>query len=342
MFRKWYGKAAVCGILLAMTMAASAGGARAADDKSIAVLVWGTTWQSAIQPASQLFEKETGIKVVAVTQASSGEGLVKLQAMKEKPTVDVWFTTSSVAERARQDDKLFAPLPVKDMRNWNDVLAGARNPYFVAAYYYPLSIIYRPEMVPKPITSWSELWEPAFRNKLGVPDMAMFQGRMLLIAALLNGGGETNVNPGFEALKRLKPNVVMFYNSDAQARQALAQGEIGVLVAPPSQAKRMLDQGIKVEIVSPKPTPMMYDVMMLVRSGKETMGAAFIDFMIGTDAQKLISAQLNMGPVNRAAPPAESLKAALPKPGDDVSFDEGLLNKEIGAWTERFNREVAR
>jgi spermidine/putrescine-binding protein len=315
--------------------------ASAADEKNITVLTWGTTWQTAIKPASELFEKATGIHVDVQTQASSGEGLVKLQAMREKPTVDVWFTTSSVADRAEQDEKLFDKLPASSMDNLKDVIPGAKSPYYLAAYYYPLSIIYRPDMVPQPITSWQDLWKPEFRNKLGVPNMSMFQGRMLLVAAVLNGGNEQEVTPGFEALKRLKPNVVMFYGSDAQARQALAQGEISVLIAPPSQAKRMTDQGIKVEVVSPKPTPMMYDVMMLVHSGKEALGAQFINFMVGKQAQTLISDKLNMGPVNRLAAPAESLKEALPKPGDEISFNEGILNKEIGPWTERFNREIA-
>jgi len=309
--------------------------------EDITVLTWGTTWQSAIQPAAELFTKQTGIGVNVQTQASSGEGLVKLQAMKDKPAVDVWFTTSSVADRAREDTALFAQLPVKDMKNWGEVIDGAKTPYYVAAYYYPLSIIWRPDLAPKQITGWQDLWDPAFKNKLGVPNMSMFQGRMLLVSALLNGGSEQNVDPGFVALKRLKPNVVMFYGSDAQARQALAQGEISVLVAPPSQAKRMTDQGIKVEIISPKPTPMMYDVMMLVHTPRETAAARFIDFMLGKEAQQIISDRLNMGPVNRNAPAAESLKAALPKPGDEVSFNEGVLNKEIGAWTDRFNREIA-
>jgi putative spermidine/putrescine transport system substrate-binding protein len=332
---------AIAGAFASMILFSVGNIARAADTKSITVLTWGTTWQTAIQPASEMFEKATGIKVNVVTQSSSGEGLVKLQAMKDKPTIDVWFTTSSVAERAAEDQKLFAPLPSKEMKNWGDVIPGATNADYVAAYYYPLSIIYRPDMVSTPITSWQQLWDQKYKNKLGIPNMSMFQGRMLLVAALINGGSETNVDPGFDALKRLKPNVVMFYGSDAQARQALAQGEIAVLVAPPSQAKRMTDQGIKVSVISPQPTPMMYDVMMLVRSGNEPLAAKFIDFMIGQDAQHLISERLNMGPVNRNVPPAESLKAALPKSGDGVTFSEQKLNLNIGPWTERFNKEVA-
>lgn len=314
----------------------------AAQEKSVTIMVWGTTWQTVLQTISAEFEKQTGIKVKVVTQASSGEGLVKLQAMKSRPTIDVWFTTSSVAERALKDADLFAKLPVAEIPNLRDVLPAAKTAGWVAAWYYPFSIIYRPDLVSKPITGWKDLWDPAFRNKLAIPNMAMYQARFLLVAAMLNGGGEQNVDPGFEALKRLRPNVALIYGSDAQARQSLAQGEAGVLLGPPSQAKRMRDQGINVKNLSPKPTPMLFDVMTLVRAGREATGARFIDFMVGKATQELVAERLNMGPVNRLAAPPAALVEALPKPGDEVGFDEDAINRNMAAWTERFNREIAK
>lgn len=314
----------------------------AAQQKSIAVMMWGVGWTDVFREASAAFEKETGIKVIEVTQGTSGEGLVKLQAMKARPTIDVWFTTSSVATRAVKDRELFAALPSTDIANWGDVLPDAKTPDWVAAWYYPFSIIYRPELVSKPITRWEDLWDPAFKNKLAIPNMMMYQARLLLTAALLNGGSEKNVDPGFEALKRLRPNVALIYGSDAQARQVLSQGEAAVLLASSAHAKRLRDQGINVVHISPKPTPMLFDVMTLVKTGNAALGAKFIDFALRKETQELISRRMNMGPVNRKAAPAAALVASLPKAGDGVAFDEEVVNQNIGAWTERFNREIAK
>src|SRR5690554_7946425 len=85
---------------------------------------------------------------------------------------------------------------------------------------------------------------------------------------------------GFAALEQLKPNVAIFYGSDAQARQALAQGEVSVLVAPPSQGKRVADAGRPITVISPKPAVMNADVMMIVRSGKEDMAAQYINHLL--------------------------------------------------------------
>jgi spermidine/putrescine-binding protein len=42
-----------------------------------------------------------------------------------------------------------------------------------------------------------------------------------------------------EMLAKLKPKIAMFYNSDAQARTALSQGEVAAMMATPAAAKRV-------------------------------------------------------------------------------------------------------
>jgi putative spermidine/putrescine transport system substrate-binding protein len=326
---------------LAVALAVGTATPTLAQDKEITVLIWGVTWKSAIAEMSEKFTKETGIKVNYATQASSGEGLVKLQTMRDKPTVDVWFTTASVADRAAGDDRLLAPLPKASMPNLSMLPPGLVADKYAAVYSYPLSIIYRTDKVDAPITSWADLWEPRFARKLAVPAMDMFQGRTLMIASVA-GGDAKNIDKGFEMLAKLKPNVAVFYGSDAQARQALAQGEVSVLVAPPSQAKRMTDAGIPVKVVSPKGTPMNADVMTIVGSGKEAMAAQYINFMLGKAANEAIAAGVNMAAVNRESKQPEALLAAIPKPDDALILDEAVINKNIAAWLQRFNRDIVR
>lgn len=312
-----------------------------AQEKSISIMVWGTTWQTALQQASADFTKKTGIKVNLVTQASSGEGLVKLQTMKAKPTIDVWFTTASVAERAVADEQLFAALPAS-MGNLAELPKGVATSRYVGIYAYPVSIVYRTDLVKEPIKSWSDLWDPRFAGKLGIPAMTVYQGRALMMAAMAGGGKATDTDKGFEMLNKLKPNVVMFYATDAQSRQALAQGEIAVLMAPPSQAKRVSEAGRPIAVVSPKPTIMNYDVATIVHSGKEEMAAQYINFLLDRETNEGIGRALNMGPVNKNAKASEYLAPMLPKPEDAFVPDEGYVNTHINAWTERFNREIVK
>ncbi|NYT23791.1 extracellular solute-binding protein [Alcaligenaceae bacterium] len=318
---------------------AAAGSARAADE-SLNVLIWGVTWQSAIKDISEDFTKQTGIKVNLVTQASSGDGLAKLQAMRSRPTVDVWFTTASVATRSVSDDQLFAPLPTEQMPHLKELPAGAATSHYAAVYSYPTSIIYRTDLVSEPITAWADLWDARFRKKLAMPAMGMYQGRLLMAAAGQHGGDPLDEQRGFAALEALKPNVVMFYGSDAQARQALAQGEVAVLVAPPSQGKRVADAGLPVKVVSPKPAVMNFDVMMIVRSGKEAAAAKFIDHLVSAPVNEEIAKRLNMSAVNVKSAQPEALRDQLPRPEDIYIPDEAVINERIADWLDQFNAKI--
>ncbi|RAI01777.1 hypothetical protein DLJ53_10245 [Acuticoccus sediminis] len=331
---------AVLGALAAIPLVASALPA-AADTDEIYVQIWGTTWQSAFQDIADRFEDETGIAVIPVTQASSSEGLVRLQSAGEDPEIDVWFTTSSLAARATQNDDLFLDLPAGVTEMSGDLVDGAVAPRYAAAYYYPMSVIYRTDMVDEPVKTWSDLWDKRFEKSIAIPDITTYAGRSLLISALANGGSIDDIDPGFEGLKSLSPNVVMFYSSDATARQALAQGEVSTLVATPAQAKRMRDQGVEVEVATPAPTPMLFDVMTLVDTPRADAAAKFIAYVLSPESQALISERLNQFPVSKTAPVAEALQAIKPDPENTVSFDEAKVNASIGEWNERFQREIA-
>jgi putative spermidine/putrescine transport system substrate-binding protein len=328
------------GLALAAALMASAAPATA-QDKKISIMLWGTTWQGVVQKASEDFTKKTGIKIDFASQTTSGEGLTKLQAMKAHPTVDVWFTTDSVAVRAVKDSDMFADLPAAKMPNLSDVPDFAKRARWVGFYGYPVGIVYRTDLVKTPITAWEDLWAPTFKGKLGVPAPSSYQGRVILIASLLAGGNVDNIEPGLQKLKALRDNVVFWYTSDAQARQALAQGEISVLVGPTQALRVPREAGVPVLMVSPKPTPLMFDVMTLVKSGREELATQFIDFLLSPEIQGRVSDVLLAAPTNPKAAMSDIIRAAQPKPGDGVTFDEDKVNQYFGNWNDRFNAEVA-
>lgn len=312
------------------------------QEKKITVMMWGTTWQSVFKDLSEGFAKETGIKVDVETQTSSGEGLVKLQAMRQKPTIDVWFTTLSVASRAANDKELFSELPLDKMNNVSKAIPGSVTKNWAAVATFPIVLLYRPDLIGQVPASWEDLWKPIYRNKLAVPNMSMYSARMLLLSGTLAGGNERNIDPAFEKLKSLRPNVAMFYASDAQARQALAQGEVAAIVAPPVHLRWLNEQGVNAKAANLRTAPLEFDVVMLPRTGKEEMGAAYINYVLRKDINEAMVGKRNMGPINTEAKVPEALQGIMPNTGDGLLFDENVVTQNIAAWTERFNREIAK
>jgi len=318
-----------------------AGGPALAQDKEITVQIWGSTWENGIKAISQQFEAETGIRVNAVTQSSSGEGLVKLQAERSKPSVDVWFATNTIASEAGQDQELFVKIPQDKLTNKDELIQGAISDDWVGIYYYPMGIVYDADVVSVPPTSWEDLWKPEYKSQIIAPAMSIYSGSLLMVANQLNGGSTENFDPGFEALKTLNDNVSLYYSSDSQARQSIVQGEGSILIGQSSHMNAIAKEGLNMKMVAPKPAPLYFDVMMMTNGDSQEEAAAFINYIISKGAQEEMLARVNMAPVNKNVALPEELAAALPADGDGFVMDGKLVNDNVSDWTVRFD-EIAR
>jgi putative spermidine/putrescine transport system substrate-binding protein len=183
------------------------------------------------------------------------------------------------------------------------------------------------------------LFGPAFKNAVALPSPTVYPGRTILIAALLNGGSIDNVKPGIEFLGKMRDHVAMFHSSDTNARKALARGEIMAMLGSPSAVRELADQNIPVAMVCPKPTPLIFEGMMVVNNGNADAAATFINRALAADWQKHMT---DLGPVNKETKPAEALEKLLPAPENAVTFDEVKINAHLGEWTEEFNRAISK
>lgn len=318
-----------------------AGSPAFAQDKEITVQVWGSTWENGIKTISQQFEAETGIRVNAVTQSSSGEGLVKLQAERSNPSVDVWFATNTIASEAGQDQELFVKIPQDKLTHKDELIQGAISEDWVGIYYYPMGIVYNADSVRVPPTSWEDLWKPEYKSQIIAPAMSIYSGSLLMVANRLNGGSTENFDPGFKALKALNENVSLYYSSDSQARQSIVQGEGSILIGQSSHMNAIAKEGLNMKMITPKPAPMYFDVMMMTKGDHQEEAAEFINYVISKGAQEEMLARANMAPVNKNVALPEALAASLPAEGDGFVMDGKIVNDNVSAWTVRFD-EIAR
>ena len=319
-----------------------AAGPAFAQDKEITVQIWGSTWENGVKAISEQFEAETGIHVNAVTQSSSGEGLVKLQAERDKPAVDVWFATNTIASEAAQDEKLFVKIPQDQLSHRGELIKGAMTDDWVGIYYYPMGIAYDADAVKEPPTSWQDLWKPEYKGQIIAPAMSIYSGSLLLVANEINGGTNENFDPGFEALARLNDNVSLYYSSDSQARQSIVQGEGSILIGQSAHVNAIASEGLNMKLITPKPAPMYFDVMMMTRGEHQEDAAKFVDYIISKGAQEEMLKRVNMAPVNKeVALPAE-LAAILPAEGDGMVMDGKLVLDNVSNWTVRFDEIATR
>ena len=164
------------------------------------------------------------------------------------------------------------------MPNLQKLVPGSTTDNFVAYWYFPTGIVYRPDLVPGgTVETWQQLFTPPFRNEIALPAPSVYPGRTIIVAALLNGGSIDDVGPGIEFLGPMRDQVAMFHSSDTTARRALARGEVWAIMGSPSALKELADQNIPAAMVCPKPTPLIFEGMVLVRNGNEDAAAEFVN-----------------------------------------------------------------
>lgn len=316
--------------------------AGAATDKykgqTLTLLSWGTGWDEAMTASKVEFEKEFGVTLQHVGQESTNQGLARLQAQKGKPTVDVWFTVPATVGLARPD--LLADIDPAYITNKEDLFPGTINKKYVSCYNYPFGITWRTDLLPKGITKWEDLWDPSLKGKIAIPSPGFYQSSFLIVCAYLNGGSEFNIDPGFEKIKQLIPNIEIVFESDAAARLALAQGEVAVTVGGGDYFAFLQGKNIPAKMIAPKPTPLNFDCFAIVKGGNEALAHEFINFMVHPFAQEKTVREWKCIPVNKKVAPAPELAGAVPKMSDMITVDLSTVNKNQPAWVERWNREV--
>src|SRR5262249_59040001 len=92
-----------------------------------------------------------------------------------------------------------------------------------------IGIAYNPKKITTPPTSWEDLWKPEYKGRVGITGMASSLGTAFMVEiAKMNGGSDTNIEPAFDAIKRLLPNVGAIAASPGALAALFQQGEIDI------------------------------------------------------------------------------------------------------------------
>jgi putative spermidine/putrescine transport system substrate-binding protein len=97
--------------------------------------------------------------------------------------------------------------------------------------------------------SWNALWQPGI--VAGIPHISQSYGMTFLyLAALLNGGSATDLDPGFAAIKRL--GNFKIYKNVSQGLSLFQQKEIDAALFYSHRAQQMIDSGLPVAKTIPQ------------------------------------------------------------------------------------------
>lgn len=326
--------------------------AAAADQPVLTVSTWGGVTEEGIRNFVQPeFEKLTGA-TLAYDIGGQGARYNKLLAQRANPPADVFFSTDEAVVSGLKAGVL-QPATRKNLGNLADiedwaltVKSGVAAEEVAGAPFTLISYVlgFNPDEVKTPLTSWADMWDPAFAGKLAfVAPTHSQMPAFVLLAAELAGGSAENVDPGFAKLAELRPAKLSVFWTDwaplAKTKDVTLAAEFDYYL------DSMKDQDYAIDYVLPKEGGIAVPEYVSIVKGtrNQELAEAFLNLMIDPKVQGAFAAATYQGPTNRKTELPEALISrcsCAPRIEKLRFFDPEIFAANRPLWTERMNLEV--
>ncbi|MBK1624723.1 ABC transporter substrate-binding protein [Afifella marina] len=297
------------------------------------------------------FEKTHDVTIQFVA-GNSTENLARLQAQKGNQELDVVILDDGPMYQA---DALGFCAPMSKGAVFDDVYDLAKlGPNSIGVGFVATGFTYNTEWFERegwdPPASWEDLKDPKYEGILSIPPISNTYGlHTLIMMARLNGGGEKDIDPGFEVMAdEVAPNVLVFEPSSGKMSELFQSQEIALSIWGSGRTKSLADTGFPAKFAYPKEgaVALMLAACPVVDSNVSEAANEFIQYLLTPEIQVKLADVMGSGPVNRKAELTEEQASFLPYGPEQienlVAVDWDTINPNREEWTKRWAREVER
>jgi putative spermidine/putrescine transport system substrate-binding protein len=296
------------------------------------------------------FEKKYNVKVTVVT-AYSADVLAQLRAQKGNPKFDVVHFSGGLEATAAAEG-LIAPIAPSELSNYADLypfavanLAKGEGPAYSAAV---VGILYDTTKASPAPQGWLDIANPAYAGHLVLTDISNNWG--LLAFLMINkvaGGSLDDINPGLEVIKKVLKGATIVSKSP-EIQQAFAQSDAWIAPYAQDYAYTLTKAGMPIKFIEPKEGAVFSPITINLVAGSKHRDLAlkFIDFSLRAEASAGWAEAFHYMPTNRKAVLPPDVAAQVLN-GEEavkklVSFDPIKIGQMRAAWTEQWNRAIAK
>jgi putative spermidine/putrescine transport system substrate-binding protein len=285
--------------------------------------------------------RETGART-SQTPLLSAQGFARMRAEAQSPQIDL-FMFSGGQERPAKADGLTQPIP--DAPHSAAVPADLRDPerHWIAWGLVTEGILYRTDRVPEPPRSYRDFFRPEFEGHIAFPHVTNGYGTdFLVMLARIFGGGESNIGPGLEAMRRIAARATIF-RAAAEVQTLFANGDIWIMPYDGASAMRSAAMGLPVAYAVPEEgAPFVLLVGCVARRSRNAdIASAVLDRHLDTEVQEAIAREIGWAPTNTRTALPQEVARFMARTDQLARLDRGAINASRAAWTERWNREIA-
>jgi putative spermidine/putrescine transport system substrate-binding protein len=345
--RLWIGRRGALRLGVAVPLAARSRLAYA--ETVLNVTVYGGSFEDGWRKAViEPFERaHPGVKV-SISQGLTFQAAALMRAQKDDVKVDVVMMDEVAATQVAAEG-LSVPLSEKFVPNLTGLYPEFSVPGngYAKVGFSSLIIAYNNQKVTPAPQSWADFWKPSFSGKIAIPNIDTATGLLFFLAINeMNGGSLDNVEPGFAAMKKLKPSVVAFTEQHAQVAQLLTGGDITMIPWASDRAVGLEKTGVPVSSLIPKEGSFIGEQTLSIAKGTKTLDTAlaYVDFALSPEAQAGNAKYTFISPVSSRTVLDPETARVVPNGAASVRLlrrpDWKSVNERRAQWIERWNREV--
>ena len=289
---------------------------------------------------TELFTKETGIPVSYV-RATTGELVNRVISEKDNPQADILLGGASSyhiqAAAAGALEPYLSPL-AESLPAYAKAADGSWTGFCVLTLGIGVNSArfqskFPGQALPK---TWEDLLNPAFKGEIVMTDPVASSTAYLFLQCQLQRLGW---DAGWDYLLRLSQNVGQFPDSGSAPPKLVGTGEYAIGIAYLHALSKYRAQGFDIQLVSPPRSVGDVDAIAITKNARHLAQAKqFVDFMLGKEAQELMSSLDFTIPVNPEAVPVEG---SIPIADIDlIEYDTSKASGQRKEVLERWTKEV--
>lgn len=303
--------------LLAAPLLAGAAGLlppRRADAASGRVVVgtWGGDYANLLQAnVGDPLMKPQGIEVVQdVAPQDPRKTKLIAERVSRHGTMDVACLSDVDMYQMAQLNILQDPTE-QSVPNLKNVIPALRHAYAAPHIYSGMVILYNPAKVSPAPTSYAELWDPKYKDRVGFSDL-LYQW-IIEAASVVGGGGPSDFAPGKAKLMELKKLGAKVYPSNETLAVALQGGEVWLTMMWLARGYFWKKSGIEIAHAVPKEgaTPILFEAGVPRNAPDPDNGFAYLNALLDPQAQVAFADKMGYVPTVTDAKLPEALEREI-------------------------------
>ena len=166
--------------------------------------------------------------------------------------------------------------------NFRDLAFDSGNQYSIPFHWGTTGLLYRTDLVKKPITSWADLWDPEFEGKVAIWPIAreVIPITLKTLGYPANSEHPAQLKEAGERMAELRKNSFIISNENASIVPVLASGEAVIGYGWAYDA--LTTEGAPIEYVIPKEGSILWSDHFVIPSSSKHKRTAelFLDFLL--------------------------------------------------------------